>query len=220
MKKPDWLITRNPAFFTGYFLFTVILSIYCFVFTKPEGFLLINQFHFALLDRLFVLFTNFGNGIFAILLMIFMLVRKKFGWSLQIGVSFLVSGILIQILKNMISSPRPRLYFGSGAIHYIHGITGTGYGSFPSGHATTIFAVTSLLALYFPGRNTGNFFIIIACLTGFSRIYLSQHFPIDVLAGSFLGMVVSLFTYQLIPLRIFEKKFQEKDWDRQSIKLR
>ena len=195
MKKPDWLITRNPAFFTGYFLFTVILSIYCFVFTKPEGFLLINQFHFALMDGPFVLFTNFGNGIFAILLMIFMLVRKKFGWSLQIAVSFLVSGILVQILKHLISSPRPRLYFGPGAIHYIHGITETGYGSFPSGHATTIFAVTSLLALYFPGRNTGNFFIIIACLTGFSRIYLSQHFPIDVLAGSFLGMVVSLFTY-------------------------
>jgi membrane-associated phospholipid phosphatase len=220
MKNISTAMNRNPVYFSGYIFFTFLFAIYCLCISKSEGFLLINQFHYRLLDRFFILFTNFGNGIFAIILMVFLLARKKIGWSLQIAVSFLVSGILVQILKHMIHSPRPKLYFGPAAIHYIEGISGTGYSSFPSGHTATVFAVTTLLSLYFSGRNSGMIFITIALLTDYSRIYLSLHFPLDVLAGSLLGVFVSMFTYQLIPLKIFEKKFPGRGWDHQSIKLR
>lgn len=182
--------------------------------------MLINRFHFKLLDYFFVLFTNLGNGIFAIGLMVFILVRKKLGWSLQIGISFLISGLLVQVIKHLVHSPRPKLYFGPGTIHCIQGITGTGTSSFPSGHTATIFALTTLLSIYFQDRRSGIFFILIAGLTGFSRIYLSQHFPVDVLAGSFAGVLTSMLIYLLIPLKYFEKRFPDTDWQRQSIKLR
>ncbi len=220
MEKLTRAINRNPSYFSGYLIFAVIVSIYCLTVEKSEGFLLINQFHFKLLDDFFVLFTNLGNGIFAIILMIFMLVRRKNGHSFQIAVSFLVSGFLVQVLKHIVHSARPQLYFGPGAIHCIHGITGTGYSSFPSGHTATIFALATLLSFYFPGKNSGILLIIIAVLTGFSRIYLSQHFPLDVLAGSLLGVFVSIFSYRFIPLKTFEKKYTEEEWDRQSFKLR
>jgi membrane-associated phospholipid phosphatase len=210
----------NPAYFSGYLISFCILSVYCICINKSEGFLLINQFHYRFWDDFFILFTNLGNGIFAILLVAFLLIRKKPGWSLQVTLSFLLSGILVQCLKHLIHSPRPKLFFGPGAIHFIHGITGTGYSSFPSGHTATIFALTTLLSFYFPGRNTGFFFIVIALLTGFSRIYLSQHFPVDVLAGSIVGVSVSFLVYELIPLKIFEKKYAEKEWDRESVNLR
>ena len=173
-----------------------------------------------MLDIFFTMFTNVGNGLFIVALMLFLMIRKKIGWVLQIGMGFLLSGLLVQLMKHYLPSPRPKVFFPSGTIHYILGVTGTGYSSFPSGHTTSIFMLTTLLTLYFPGRKPGLFFLTIAVLTGFSRIYLSQHFPIDVLAGSLAGVLSSLVVYRLIPLKSIEKKFAKNNWDRQSIKLR
>jgi len=210
----------NRFYFVGFLISVLILSLFCLLIPKSAGFLLINQFHCILIDYFFILFTNLGNGFFAIAIMLFMLIRKKIGWSVQIGISFLLSGIVVQILKHLIQSPRPKLYFGSSHIHCIYGITGTGLFSFPSGHTATIFALTTLLAVYFPGKRSGIFFIGIAVLTGFSRIYLSQHFPVDVLAGSIIGALISVLIYLFIPLQFFEKKFPKNDWQQQSVKLR
>ncbi len=210
----------NRFYFIGFLISVLLLSLFCLFVPKSAGFLLINQFHCILIDYFFILFTNLGNGFFSIAIMIFMLIRKKIGWSVQIGISFLLSGIVVQILKHLIQSPRPKLYFGSSHIHCIYGITATGLYSFPSGHTTSIFALTTLLAIYFPGKRSGIFFIGIAVLTGFSRIYLSQHFPVDVLAGSILGALISMIIYQFVPLQFFEKKFPKDNWEHQSVKLR
>lgn len=220
MKNLTDALKRNPLYFISCLLFFIILSAFCIFISKPDGFLYINQFHSKFFDYFFILFTNLGNGLFVIGLMVFMLIRKKFGWSLQIGISFLVSGLLVQVFKHLVYSPRPKSYFGSQVIHCINGVTGTGSSSFPSGHTTTIFALTALLALYVPGRRSGFFFFMIAALTGFSRIYLSQHFPIDVLAGSAFGVLTSMAVYVLIPLKVFEKKFPKAGYGTQSVKLR
>jgi membrane-associated phospholipid phosphatase len=220
MKIFNSSIARNPLYFFSYLIFFIVLFIYCFAISKADGFLLINHFHTRLLDDFFILFTNVGNGLFVIGLMILMLVRRKFVWTLQIGISFLISGLLVQLLKILMHNPRPSTYFGSGAIHCILGITRTGFSSFPSGHTATVFMLTTLLAIYLPGRKSTLLFISMAVLTGFSRVYLSQHFPVDVLAGSLLGVLVSLMVYQFIPLKNVKKKFPGKEWEHQSVKLR
>jgi membrane-associated phospholipid phosphatase len=166
------------------------------------------------------MFTNVGNGFVVIALMIFLLIRKKTGWVLQIGISLLISGLLVQMIKHFMPSPRPVIFFAAGTVHYILGVTRTGHSSFPSGHTATAFMLTTLLALYFPGPKPGLIFLIIAVLTGYSRVYLSQHFPIDVLAGSLAGLLPSLAVYKFIPLPFFEKKSSKPEWDQQSIKLR
>lgn len=200
MKLLIQTLRQNPIFYVGYLIFAIILAIFCCAIPKSEGFLLVNQYHCRWLDYFFILFTNLGDGIFSIVIMVFMMIRRKFAWSLQIAVSFLITGGVVQIVKRLVHSPRPQIYFGPQTIHFINGITRTGYGSFPSGHAATVFAFTTLLSLYFPGRKPVIFFLLMAVLTGFSRIYLSQHFPIDVLAGSAIGMMIATLTYVLIPL--------------------
>jgi membrane-associated phospholipid phosphatase len=219
MKPLSNLLNRNPFYFTYCYLFLILLSIFCIVYSKAEGFLLMNQFHLPVLDSIFVLFTDLGNGIFVLGLVAFFLILRKTRWALQIGISFLVSGIITQILKHLFHSPRPQLYFGPNTFHSIYGMTCTGYTSFPSGHTTTIFALTSLLSLYFPGRATGLLFFAIAGLTGFSRIYLYQHFPVDVLAGSFIGVLSSMAVYIFIPFKYLEKKFSTAGFEVQTIKL-
>lgn len=213
-------ISRNPVYFIGYLFCFILLSLYCFFTSKTDGFLRINHFHNEMLDYFFTMFTNVGNGLFVVALMLFLLIRKKIGWALQVGMGFLLSGLLVQIMKHCLPSPRPKLFFASGTIHYILGVTGTGHSSFPSGHTASIFMLTTLLAFYFPGRKPGLFFLAVAVLTGYSRVYLSQHFPIDVLIGSLTGVLASLLVYKMVPLKSFDKKFSKSEWVQQSIKLR
>jgi len=216
-------LIRNRGTSTGYILlyslFAILNSLFCLIFSKPEGFLLLNHFHCQLSDYFFTIITFLGNGIFILSTIILLLIWKKPGWAFQITVSFIVSGLVVQILKHLIHSPRPKLFFNDQAIHCINGVTCTGNTSFPSGHTATIFALTTLLSYYFPDKKWGILFFFIAALTGFSRIYLSDHFPIDVLFGSFVGVFISILTYHLVPLDAFNKKLRKSLFADHSINL-
>lgn len=61
--------------------------------------------------------------------------------------------------------------------------------SFPSGHASSSFACALVLARFAP-RLTVPLFAL-AALIGFSRIYVGVHYPLDVLAGAALGLLVA-----------------------------
>jgi undecaprenyl-diphosphatase len=62
--------------------------------------------------------------------------------------------------------------------------------SFPSGHATTSFACAATLARFAP-RNVVALLYLLAALISFSRVYVGVHYPLDVLAGAALGLVVA-----------------------------
>ena len=60
--------------------------------------------------------------------------------------------------------------------------------SFPSGHATTSFACAALLAAVEPRLRVPLY--VLAALIAFSRLEVGVHFPLDVLAGSALGLAL------------------------------
>ena len=62
--------------------------------------------------------------------------------------------------------------------------------SFPSSHATNIFAQAALFSYYYK-KLTPAFFLV-AALVGFSRIYVGVHFPFDVLFGAMLGTACTI----------------------------
>ncbi len=62
--------------------------------------------------------------------------------------------------------------------------------SFPSGHALHAFTSATLLALHFPPLGPPAF--ILAALIALSRIVLAVHYPSDVLAGAWLGVMVGI----------------------------
>ena len=61
--------------------------------------------------------------------------------------------------------------------------------SFPSGHTSTSFACAYVISRLAPRLTV--FVYVLAALIGFSRIYVGVHYPLDVLAGAVLGLVVA-----------------------------
>lgn len=68
--------------------------------------------------------------------------------------------------------------------------------SFPSNHATNTMAGAIYLSLLSP--ILAPVLILYAVLTGFSRIYLGVHFPVDVMAGWIIGLLVALAWHRIL----------------------
>lgn len=68
--------------------------------------------------------------------------------------------------------------------------------SFPSGHTAMAFAAATVYLLTLPRKIEGYFVLLLAVLTGFDRIYMGHHFPLDVLFGAFVGVFCSWIVFK------------------------
>ncbi|RBW70719.1 undecaprenyl-diphosphatase [Bacillus taeanensis] len=62
--------------------------------------------------------------------------------------------------------------------------------SFPSKHTILAFALATSVLLQ--KRIVGTVMWILALLTGFSRIWVGHHYPVDIIGSAFLGSVISI----------------------------
>ena len=70
--------------------------------------------------------------------------------------------------------------------------------SFVSGHATTSMAVSLLVYLTVKKHfRYGILFFIWPLLFAYSRIYIGVHFPLDVIIGALLGMLIGYLFYRI-----------------------
>jgi undecaprenyl-diphosphatase len=102
------------------------------------------------------------------------------------------------ILKPVIARPRP--FMQNPVVELL--IKAPKDFSFPSGHTACGFSFVIILFLaknkwWIPS-------LILACLIGFSRMYLYVHFPTDVLCGALCGIVFGAISYY------FSSKILEK----------
>jgi hypothetical protein len=112
MKEITGRIKKHAIFFTGYLFFLIPALLLLFLKSKPALFLWLNSYHTKWLDNFFIYYTNAGDGLFAILLsffFFFILKKKKLG--LIVLLAYSSTGILAQIIKPLVDSPRPRVYF-------------------------------------------------------------------------------------------------------------
>ena len=163
---------------------------------KAKSFILLNPYHSKWLDLFFSKFTFLGDGLFVVILaVILFFTSKKQRLSILILISYIVSGLLAQLLKHSFNAPRPKVFFETNTYqHFIDGVSISNYESFPSGHTTSAFALAFMLAHSTNKKSFQIILLFLAIATGYSRIYLGQHFLTDVLFGAFLGTFISALT--------------------------
>ncbi len=204
MQKLSTALNSKKIYFGG--LLTILFSgmLFLIVNGKEAAFISLNSYHPFYLNVFFINYTFIGDGIFTvclIVLMLFYFKRKQCGLALLY--SFLISGLAAQIIKNLVSSPRPKLYFEAGTyLNFVDGVTLTGSSSFPSGHTATAFAIATVLVLMMKNKNLQLLILMAAVLVGYSRIYLAQHFLLDVIVGAILGSISGVLAFYLAQNRV------------------
>jgi membrane-associated phospholipid phosphatase len=194
-------LKKSAVYFAAWILFCMFAIAYLSSCSTVECFINLNTFHSGWMDRLFTLITFMGDGIFLLLVALILVIARQYELALKTVMVFLVSGILVQLLKNSIAAPRPKVLLDSMGLSYqyfIDGITRIGNSSFPSGHTTSFFALATLLAMQTNNAWRQLLLLLSALLVGYSRIYLGHHFLQDVVTGSVIGVCTA------IPIHFFK----------------
>jgi membrane-associated phospholipid phosphatase len=182
-----------------YRLVLIFLFIASLCVDKGMDVLWINGHYTAWLDSFFKTITNLGDGLIFIpitLLALFI----RFRYAIAAVAASVAHGLLISLFKRLLfpGLERPRKFLGDDLIHFVSGIDVHNANSFPSGHTATAFCAALFLALLSRNKVIGIFALLLATLVGYSRIYLAQHFLIDVAAGAVIGSFTTYIAWQIV----------------------
>lgn len=155
----------------------------------------LNGFNTSFWDVFFKYATYLGDGIiFGVLGVLFFFIKRR------MALVFLIGGILTLLITHFFKKimfkgvPRPVAALGEESLHLVDGVKIAFMNSFPSGHSTTAFAVFTILCLYFAKCKSQYIWISLAVIASFSRVYLSQHFLVDIFVGSFIGIIIAFLS--------------------------
>lgn len=148
---------------------------------------------------LFSYLTHIGDGVFAILLVLILLffsVRN----SMYVLISYAGASLVTTILKNLVYADyyRPHFmfkYFTEDKLRLVDDVEIFSKFSFPSGHATSAFAVFFCLLFMSKNHFLKLLYFTMACIAAFSRTYLSQHWLVDIYVGSLIGVSFAVVMY-------------------------
>lgn len=186
--------------YTGVVVLLLALSM---IVPKGQDVLWINGKHSSGLDLLMSLVTNLGDGVMFIPVTLFLLF-VRFQYALMAAVIGTAHGVLIALAKQILfyGMPRPKSVLDHSLLHFVPGINVHAINAFPSGHTTTAFCLALFLALLINKQSATFLLLLLALLVGYSRIYLLQHFLVDVAAGAMLGYLTTRIVWQVLHTRL------------------
>ncbi len=182
--------------------------------------LLLCDHHSAWADRMMPVLSDTCNWLPYVTAVALLLWRWQAG--LLMSGSLILSTLIAQAIKHLVQAPRPLTWFAENMPHVTlpltEGVRMNYYLSFPSGHTTTFFclyfALCVIYTYYFAhistrARNAIAQVVLfaLAAVSSYSRLYLSQHFATDVLAGMVIGVVSVAIVAALF--KVFTQKKQQ-----------
>lgn len=180
-------------FYLLYFGFALVSLGLITAFSKQEIHLTINAYHSHFWDVFFQIYTHIGEGTFAIIISLLLVLYSIRSFLFSITTT-IFTGLLVGLIKRVFfyGEPRPlTLLRENPKLYIIPGFEPNEINSFPSGHSASIFALMLCLCFFIKNEKASVPFFFVSLLVCYSRLYLSEHFLIDVLAGATIGILVT-----------------------------
>ncbi len=174
-----WLV---PALTAGAFVAIYLLD------ANAPLFLTLNKIGPATSDALWANLTVLGDGMVAFALCL-PLWRRRPDLLWALAFLALLGTLWVHGMKPLIDVARPPAVLGDqvhviGRVYQAH--------AFPSGHATTAFALAGLLTLGIASRVWVAAIVAAATAVALSRAVVGVHWPLDILAGAFGGWLCAV----------------------------
>ena len=190
-------LKKHLAFIVPYTFILIFGLTILLTYSKIDIHLYINKLNSPFFDVFFKYMTEFGAFVL-IAPIIVITAFTSYRNALMAIASSLLATLFVQILKRLVwyDSPRPKVVFQDiYHLHFVENVEIHSTHSFPSGHTAGAFALFIVLALINKKPLNQFLFLTIAVLVGYSRMYLSQHFLIDVYVGSIVGTLSAFLCY-------------------------
>ncbi|MBS1637965.1 MAG: phosphatase PAP2 family protein [Bacteroidetes bacterium] len=154
-------------------------------------------------DTFFKYMTYVGDGVFVIALALVLILLFNIRKGLLVFYSYASASLCTTILKRCFYDDVNRpfyvfTYFRHEQLKLVDGVERLIHNSFPSGHSTAAFAMFFSLMYMTERQGLKILYFVAAFLAAFSRTYLSQHWLIDIFAGSMIGAGFATCMYLLV----------------------
>ena len=210
------MLQRNSIFLALSLMLAVALGLALLYIPKGELHLLLCDRHTPARDIFYRYYTTVAEW-FPYVVCVAILLFGRIGDGVMASSCMIATALFTQVVKHIVHAPRPLTWFAEQMpdvpLPLVDGVQMNLWNSFPSGHTTSFFAlalVASILAtkkilqaepvLQCNGLTVKRSYsaavqillFALAALGGYSRIYLSQHFALDVFAGILVGTLLSV----------------------------
>ena len=193
----------------------LVLGIALLIIPKAELHLALCQPHTTGLDTIIPIITNLVDWI--PYLCVILLLFYRAGWATFLASNLLLSTIIVQPIKHIVCAPRPLTWFAENmpdvTLPLVEGVRMNHWLSFPSGHTTTFFVLFYSLSIILCAENvTGKMILSFLCFLcasfgAYTRIYLSQHFALDIFAGILIAVFSTLSLYFFLVKKTKDTQF-------------
>ena len=195
---------QNSVFLSLSLILLIVLGLALLCLPTGELHLLLCDRHTPARDIFYRYYTHVAEW-FPYVVCVALLLFSRIGDGVFATSSMILSALTTQLFKHLINAPRPLTWFGlfmpDVELPLVEGVKMNYWYSFPSGHTTSFFALALVVSIWVTSRTSLTSFLVqvllfvAAALGGYSRIYLSQHFSLDVFAGMIVGVSITIVCY-------------------------
>lgn len=213
------LLSNNSVFMALCLILLVALGLALAYIPKGDLHLLLCERHTPARDIFYRYYTHVGEW-FPYVLCVALLLFGRIGDGVFASAAMILSALSTQLFKHIINAPRPVIWFSQNypdiQLPLVEGVKMNHWYSFPSGHTTSFFAL-AFVASIIATKKLSNInyplsfllqilLFLFAALGAYSRIYLSQHFAMDVLGGIVVGTLITILCYAVL------YRYEDKKW--------
>ena len=200
----------------------LVLGTLLLFFPKGELHLLLCQLHMPFLDTIVPIFSDLVDWLPYLVVVLLLFYRA--GWATFLASNLLLSTLIVQPIKHLVNAPRPLTWFAENmpdvALPLVDGVKMNLWLSFPSGHTTTFFVLFFSISIILcteniRGKNILSFLcFLLATFGAYTRIYLSQHFTLDIFAGILIASFSTILLYYFLVLKTKNTHFWHWNWQK------